>query len=457
MRLAGVTILVLNLLFFTYGTSRAIPLGECLRMAIEKRAVIKQHRFDVKASKEKERAAKAGFLPNFDVTYSATRSRTRGSYGSDSLGGFAGTSGNGTSGLGFPSSGFSGDLNETTSYSTFSATLSYNLFRGFSDYRSLRAARYSTSAQQFLLSAKVADIILNVRNAYLDALKAKSNLKVATDAVRLLKKQKADTDVKYQVGLINKRNLLKVQVELDSVRQDFLTASANFDKALDDLKRVVGIPYQGKIDVEDTSLPEVDTDNFGHLKDLLLQRRSEIKYYNMLIASLNEQKKSARGNFFPSIDLSLSYTKLGDDYTMKTRDEGMDYEANLMMQAKWNLFNGLRDYSGVRETLFRKMATEKELQEVKEQLILQLRHAIDDLKVARNRLKVAEVGVEEGKEHYRVTYESFRSGLADTTDLLDARVLLTRAESQQTDAFYDVQKARARLLRIIESDDKNKR
>ena len=445
--------LILSTIFLLAAPSCAISLEECINRAIKSRDVIKKYEYQVKAAKEKERAAMSGFLPTFDLEYSASRARTRGSYGGtdyQNMSGFAGSS----SYLPIGAIDFSGDLNETRSYSTFSATLAYNLFRGFGDYRALKAAQFSTSAQNYLLSAQIADVILDVKKAYIQALRAKSYLRVAKVAVKLLEKQKADTQTKREVGLVTKRQVLKVQVELDSARQNLLTAETNFIKAVDRLKRVVGIPYPTQVDLNDVSLREIDVTNFEKLKKRMLEQRSEIRYYRMLISSLEEQKKASESNYYPSIGVSLSYTKFGDDFDMKTKDEGMDYETLFMMTARWNLFNGLRDYAGVKETLYRKIATERELNELENQLVLQLRNSIDNLKVAKNRLKVAESAVKEGKEHYRITYESFKNGLATTTNLLDARYFLTRSEIQKVDAFYDVQIAIAELQRILEITSK---
>ncbi len=428
-----------------------ISLEECIKIAIKNRDIIKKYEYQVKAAKEKERAALGGFLPTFDLEYSASRNRIRGSYGNSDYQNGTGL----TRGRSYVPTGaltFSGDLNDTRSYSTFSATLAYNLFRGFGDYRALKAARYSTSAQNYLLSAQIADVVLDVKNAYIEALRAKSLVNVAKAAVKLLKKQKADTETKREVGLITKRQLLKVEVELDSARQDLLTANTNFTKALDHLKRVTGIPYSTGLELDKVSLREVNVADFGRLKKELMERRSEIRYYRMLISSLEEQKKASEANYYPNIGVSLSYTKFGDDFDMKTKDDGIDYETLFMMTARWNLFNGLRDYAGVKETLYKKIATERELRELENELVLQLRNSIDNLIVAKNRLKVAESAVKEGKEHYRITYESFKNGLATTTDLLDARYFLTRSENQKVDAFYDVQSAIARLQRVLEID-----
>ena len=446
--------LTLGLLVFLLipfsGISWAISLEECIDRAIKNRDVIKKYEYQIKEAKERERAALGGFLPTVDLEYSASRSRTRGSYGDT---GYPGTS-NFTRGTSYLPTGiinFSGDLNDTRSYSAFSATLAYNLFRGFGDYRALKAAKFTTSAQNYLLSAQIADVVFDVTNAYIEALRANSHLRVAKVAVKLLEKQKADTQAKREVGLVTRREVLKVQVELESVKQDLLTAKTNFAKALDRLKRVSGITYSTEIDLKKTSLKEIDVTNFEALKETLLAQRSEIRYYRMLISSLEEQKKASEANYYPRVGLSLSYTKFGEDFDMKTKDEGMDYETLFMMTASWNLFNGLRDYAGVKETLYKKNAMERELNELENELILQLRNSIDNYKVAKNKLKVAEVGYLEGKEHYRITYESFKNGVATTTDVLDARYFLTRSENEKVDAFYDVQKALAELQRVLET------
>lgn len=75
--------------------------------------------------------------------------------------------------------------------------------------------------------------------------------------------------------------------------------------------------------------------------------------------------------------------------------------------------------------------------------------------MAKSRLKVAEKAVAEAKEYYRATYQSFKNGLADTTDLLDARYFLTRAKNQHADALYDVQLAIATLERVVEVKESN--
>lgn len=164
---------------------------------------------------------------------------------------------------------------ETDTYSSFSATLFYNPFRGLGDYRALKAARYLTQAQEFLLSAQVADIAYDVKRAYIEALRAKSHLEVSQDAVRLLEKQRADAALKYRVGLITKRDLLKVDVELESARQDLLTSRANLKKTLDTLKRAMGVPGTEEIFVEEVSLPEMEVGNPEYLKTQLFKRRSE--------------------------------------------------------------------------------------------------------------------------------------------------------------------------------------
>jgi outer membrane protein TolC len=72
--------------------------------------------------------------------------------------------------------------------------------------------------------------------------------------------------------------------------------------------------------------------------------------------------------------------------------------------------------------------------------------------VAAGRLDVARKAIEQAEENYRITANQFQQQVATSTDLLDARVFLTRARSEYNNAFYDLQKAVAEIERVTESD-----
>jgi len=83
---------------------------------------------------------------------------------------------------------------------------------------------------------------------------------------------------------------------------------------------------------------------------------------------------------------------------------------------------------------------------------LQLKTAIENLALARASLETAKSETESSAENYRITQNRFKQKVATNTDLLDARVMLTRAESSRNTAQYNIYKAIAEIERIIEKN-----
>ncbi|MGH9426214.1 MAG: TolC family protein, partial [Terriglobia bacterium] len=68
---------------------------------------------------------------------------------------------------------------------------------------------------------------------------------------------------------------------------------------------------------------------------------------------------------------------------------------------------------------------------------------------ARERITVAEQGVKQAEEHYRVTSARFKQGLGLNSDLLDAEVALLQAKTNYAQALVDFGLAQASLERAI--------
>ncbi|HSL98704.1 MAG TPA: TolC family protein, partial [Candidatus Limnocylindria bacterium] len=56
----------------------------------------------------------------------------------------------------------------------------------------------------------------------------------------------------------------------------------------------------------------------------------------------------------------------------------------------------------------------------------------------------------QAEENYRITENQFRERVATSTDLLDARVFLTRARNEYNNAVYNLSLSLAALERVVE-------
>jgi outer membrane protein TolC len=92
------------------------------------------------------------------------------------------------------------------------------------------------------------------------------------------------------------------------------------------------------------------------------------------------------------------------------------------------------------------------MRETKANMSLQLKNALENFDLAKASLTSAESELESAQENYRITQNQFKQKVATNTDLLDARVMLTRAENTYNNAKFDIHRAVADVERIIEQD-----
>ena len=70
--------------------------------------------------------------------------------------------------------------------------------------------------------------------------------------------------------------------------------------------------------------------------------------------------------------------------------------------------------------------------------------------VSKGQLGVAEKAISQAEENYRVTDNQFRERVATTTDLINARILLTRAKNNYNAALYSLHLSSEQIQRVIE-------
>jgi outer membrane protein TolC len=402
------------------GSALGLTMDEAVDTALENNHRIKQFGHLESSSRAEVGSARAGFFPALDLSYSYTESTE--------------------------------DVFLTDNKSSvFTAQAAYNLFNGFSDLKGLGQAKSAATASRYRKMSVIADVVLTVKTAYTEVLRAARAEETARESVELLERQGRDAALFFREGLIAKNELLKVQVELASARQELLQAEGNRRIALRRLERALGVGLSPEEEILDISgRPRVDELSFEALKDEMLSRRSELMYLRAMRDSHRYGMQSVRGGYLPRVDVVFSYNRY-----LETQDTGplfSSYESDTrgMLTARCNLFDGLRTTDGAGRFKYLMEAAEEELRDTEQELLFQLREALEGYVISEGKLGVADKAVDQAEENYRVTRSQFRERVATTTDLLDARSFLTRARNQYNNALYDLHLAAARIERVVE-------
>jgi outer membrane protein TolC len=390
----------------------ALTIDEAVAKAIQNSNLIEQKRELVNISNYSHSQSIGSFLPKASLSYSYN-DRDHTTYSANSID------------------------------SSYSATLSYNLFNGLSDYHSLKSASNDMLASRYNLEATKEDVILNTKLAYINYLRAKESLNVQKESLLLLQKQFEDTKIHFAQGMVAKNDLLKVEVELLSIEQNLNRAISNQKIAKINLHRLIG-DYNSEPTNIKNSEKVVD---IATLTTDMYNNRSELKALQNQKLSLQNKKRANYSEFLPKVDVKSVYTKYGDKaYPNDTNDE-----RNINVTATWNIFNGNIDNLNRKKYISQILSTDAAINELKKSLNLQLQEAYEEYKLSRSNLKIAKKAKIQAKENYDIVQSQFKQGLAKTSDTLDAREYLTRAKSEYNLAYYDTLQSLYKIQRVTQS------
>lgn len=339
---------------------------------------------------------------------------------------------------------------DSRNVSTIGTQAGYNLFNGGSDWFRLDEAENLALAANYQRIGVVADTVLAVKQAYIEVLRADRTVETESKSVELLEKQRHETQLRLDQGLVARNDLLRVEVEMATAKQILALAEGRFEIARNALARVLGRPLGGDETILDFTLEPAPLESEEVLREEMFTKRSELNYLRSLKAAQEAGRKAVRGDLMPDVDLILSYDRFGNNSLPETSDTNYDSESKAILQASWTLFSGFDTrYELVgREHEIR--ARQEEVKSTEDQLTLQLQTALEAFRVSERNLATAETAALQAEENYRVNDNRYRANVATTVDLLDAQEFLTRARNEKVKAKYDLYLSAVVIERVLE-------
>lgn len=333
---------------------------------------------------------------------------------------------------------------------TARVTVQQPLFAGFKLQRNVDIADYTVHATQKEYDRDKADLAFNVKSAYWSLAKAIELQNVIDENVEQVKAHLKDVQSWQGQGLITNNEVLKVQVQLSDIQLRQIDAHNNVQLAKISLNNVIGLPLDTDIQLATNLMHEHRV--FTDLQSLIRQaqeRRAEIKSMQYRVQAGDAAVSLAQSGWWPQLYLVGNYVTArpnqrifpSQDVFKDTWDVGVSVSLDL-----WNWGSTVRQTDQARAQLEQLKDGFGQLQDA---VALEVTRDYLNLSRARERISVAEQGVRQAEENYRVTSGKFKQGLALNSDLLDAEVALLQAKTNYTQAFADYETAEASLERSI--------
>ncbi|MFW5673170.1 MAG: TolC family protein [Rikenellaceae bacterium MAG02] len=187
------------------------------------------------------------------------------------------------------------------------------LFNGLKLLNNIKEQMSNTNTAELLLKKTENDVMLNIATLYLQVIFDSLNISTIHQQVILSELQVNRAELLYESGSISEDNLLNLQAQLASEQSNLITAKGRYELDLLALKQAMyyndTVPLKIKIPTD--LQPIIDKHvNIPPLDTILLyafNNLPDIKVAEWQLQSAKYSFKAAKGNFSPTLSLSLSY------------------------------------------------------------------------------------------------------------------------------------------------------
>ncbi len=307
-----------------------------------------------------------------------------------------------------------------------------------------RSARDLANASKATSLSTREQVILLVVSQYIGTLRAMATVDAAqsrVDLAQALYDQAADLQ---QEGVGTGIDTLRANVELQNEKQALLVAQTDRDSSLFALSRLLNLdPHQeialaDSLSFFDTPQPDVDASI-----DQGLETRQEWK-------ALDSQLKAAQHDKQASEDLRLPTLRVDGNWAYQGTqlNNGIpvyNYQATLDIP----IFTGGRTRAEIVKSDLQLKVLHQQEADLRNQIALDVKTALLNLKSARNQVEVSTLGVQLAKEEVDQARDRFKAGVANNIEVIQAQDALARANDNEIAALYRFNQARADYAKSI--------
>lgn len=328
-----------------------------------------------------------------------------------------------------------------------------NIYAGGANQAAIRGERRTQEAAVLEFKGIVNQSLLQVRQQFYSVLLAQKKIAVQEESLALASETLKNVQNRYDAGTVSKFDLLRAQVAVANVRPPLITAKNDFRISVEQLRQALGFTNVNRNEV--TKAPKF----IGELEyaptefdlnaalESAHANRPELARFAKLEQARSENITQQRAGYRPNLNAVAGYTVVKDSTT-----DQLDRNLHgwiLGVQGNWAIFDGAATRGRLIEA--RSLLEQAKLNSAEQTLGIdvEVRTAFSSWQEAVELVNASRATVDQATESLRLAESRFGAGSATQLDVLQSRVDLTQARTNEVQAFYTYNVAVATLQKAI--------
>jgi len=319
------------------------------------------------------------------------------------------------------------------------------VFMGGKIINAYKISKIGAEAAKVNYSREQEDMLIETELAYWRLVSLQQKIKLADKYQNLISEIVKQLSDAYEVGMIQKNNLLKAKVKLNEAKLKKQKALHGKELATLALERLIGIELGKSLTLTDSIVSDTSLFELEVTEDMF-EDRNDFQLLKAQYEIAKKQKSIAFAEFLPEIAVQASYSELR--YELND-EEQKSQDTTLMASFSLPIFQWGETYAKNQQAKLKRDVAKLELEKGIELMKLEIRKNEFAVQDAKLRNEMAQASVEQAEENLRISQDNFELNRSTTTDLLEAQTEWQKAKSELLDAQIDQKAATLLLLKSI--------
>jgi outer membrane protein TolC len=335
-------------------------------------------------------------------------------------------------------------------YWTTKLTLEQPLFTGFRLENLSDLAELNTNASNEDYNKDKSELVFNIRSAYWNYFKAIQMKNVVDETVDQITAHLNDAKSLFNQGMLTDNDVLKIEVQLSDAKLKQIDADNMVKLSLIALCNTMSVPLNSKIDI--TSEAKGEIKEYGDVDNLITKAisvRPEIKSIDFKVKAGESGVKTAESGWYPQVYFVGDYNYAKPNQRIVPGLNAWRDTWDLNVSVSFNIWDWLttKHQTDEAESQLKQLIDAQGT--LKDAITLEVTQNYLSLYQSKEKISVAKLEVTQANENMKITEEKFKTGMALSSEIVDAEVAQLSAKTNYTSSLVDYELAKAKLEKSI--------
>lgn len=304
----------------------------------------------------------------------------------------------------------------------------------------VRREQETLEARRFSERTSVEDIVLNVRRAFFDYLRAEALVRVEQDTVKDRETLVRQARGFFDVGTRPKIDVARAEASLFAAQAGLIGAQNGVRIAWARLKSAMGVTRFAERQVASEVNVQAPTLSLDEAVKTALESRGEIMEVQSRLKAQQEAIDVVKLGRMPRVRVDGQYGRRWHN------DENV---VNSSLTLEVPLFAGLTLKPEIERAVSDYAVVRAQLEELRQRIALEVEESFLNLVEAGERIKANDAQTRSAKENLDLANGRYQVGVGSIIEITEAQVINTRAQTDYIRSIYDHKVAEARLARAM--------